>query len=302
MFRRILFLLSFYLYIQISSATADSTSACKRKIAVWTADVTLATGVHAALYQTWFSQYPSSKFHWINDNHEWLQMDKLGHAWASSTIAQRTADGFRWAGYSPRRSAVYGMASAFVFQYAIEYFDGRSAGWGASSGDLIANTAGLLYGGFQRYFWNKCRVPFRLTLHTTSYAGIRPDLLGTSFAERILKDYNGQTYWLDFNPNRMQCNPKGWPKWLGLCLGYGAEGMTGGDDNIWTDKNGQIHDRSDIQRYRQFFISPAITFGHIKSRHTWVNVLCWISDHIRVPMPAMEFNSLGKPQFHWIYW
>ena len=28
-------------------------------------------------------KYPKSKFHFINDNREWLQMDKFGHAMTS---------------------------------------------------------------------------------------------------------------------------------------------------------------------------------------------------------------------------
>jgi hypothetical protein len=31
------------------------------------------------------------------------------------------------------------------------------------------------------------------------YAQYRPNVLGSSLAEQILKDYNGQTYWLSVN-------------------------------------------------------------------------------------------------------
>lgn len=301
--RQLLLVITGSLYIQICNATVDSTLKMqRRKTLAWGLDIGVATGVHAALYKAWYSGYAHSKFHWINDNHEWLQMDKVGHAWSSAIIAANTAVGFEWAGYNRRKSAIYGAASALVFQYAIEYFDGKSAAWGASKGDLVANTAGLTFAGVQRYFWGKCIVPFRFTVHASPYSKIRPNLLGSNFPEHILKDYNGQTYWLDFNPERMRIRPKWWPRFLGICVGYGAEGMVGGDDNIWTDKFGVVQDRSDIKRYRQFFLSPAITFGHVKSKFAWVNALAWLSEHIRVPMPAIEFSPSNRPQFHLLYW
>jgi hypothetical protein len=40
---------------------------------VYTASLTI-------LYQTWYKDYPQSEFHWFDDNDEWLQVDKIGHA------------------------------------------------------------------------------------------------------------------------------------------------------------------------------------------------------------------------------
>ena len=35
------------------------------------------------LNQLWYADYPKSSFHFINDNKEWLHMDKMGHMSAS---------------------------------------------------------------------------------------------------------------------------------------------------------------------------------------------------------------------------
>ena len=35
------------------------------------------------LNQVWYADYPRSNFHFINDNAEWLQMDKVGHLYSS---------------------------------------------------------------------------------------------------------------------------------------------------------------------------------------------------------------------------
>lgn len=36
----------------------------------------------------WYADYPQSSFHFINDNSEWLQMDKFGHTTASYYIGK----------------------------------------------------------------------------------------------------------------------------------------------------------------------------------------------------------------------
>jgi hypothetical protein len=43
------------------------------------------------------------------------------------------------------------------------------------------------------------RITPKFSFHTTQYAQYRPNVLGSSLAEQILKDYNGQTYWLSVN-------------------------------------------------------------------------------------------------------
>ena len=35
------------------------------------------------LNQLWYKDYPKSSFHFINDNNQWLQMDKLGHMYST---------------------------------------------------------------------------------------------------------------------------------------------------------------------------------------------------------------------------
>jgi hypothetical protein len=47
----------------------------------------------------------------------------------------------------------------------------------------------------------------------------------------MLKDYNGQTYWLSVNLHSFYKGSK-IPKWLNLAIGYGANGMlTGNGEN-----------------------------------------------------------------------
>ena len=55
-----------------------------------------------------------------------------------------------------------------------------------------------------------------------------------------------------------------WPDWLNFAVGYGADGMVGGDDNIF-ESNGITYDYSHINRNRQFYLSPDIDLSKIKT-------------------------------------
>jgi Predicted periplasmic lipoprotein (DUF2279) len=283
--------------------TIDSTQKFTgRKIAVWSIGGAGIVGTHAFLYATWYSKYPKSNFHWINDNKEWLQMDKVGHAFWSYFMTVNSAAAFRYANYNQKKSALFAVGITYTFQTLIEWQDGKSKEWGASAGDIAANSIGAAFGFFQSYKWGKTRVPIRITVRSTPLAKVRPSILGSTFPERVLKDYNGQTYWLDINPERMKIRPHWWPKWLGFSIGYGANGMLGGDDNVWIDNTGLVQDYSYMPRMRQYFFSPSFSFGYIKSKHSLVNFLCFVTDRVRIPMPAFEWNRIEKLRFHPIYW
>ena len=40
-------------------------------------------GAMIGLYSLWYKKYPQSKFHFFNDNQEWLQVDKVSHAYGA---------------------------------------------------------------------------------------------------------------------------------------------------------------------------------------------------------------------------
>ena len=137
------------------------------------------------------------------------------------------------------------------------------------------------------------RITPKFSFHTTQYANQRPDKLGNSLNEQILKDYNGQTYWLTYSPIKKK-------KWIGLALGYSASGMVGGDDNVWVDKNNVVQDYAYIPRYRQYFLSLDIDFTQIPTKSSTLKTVFLILNGIKIPAPAIEL-SRGKLQGHWIY-
>jgi len=254
-------------------------------------------GSYVALDKTWYSNYPRSSFHFFNDNSEWEQMDKLGHTWTAYNLGRISGEMWEWTGLSRKRSVIYGGLSAIAYQSIIEIQDGFSAEWGFSWGDMTANVIGAAAYVSQELGWKDQRIQIKMSYWTYDYpAGLidrRNQLFGKSLAERSLKDYNSQTYWISANLHSFFPKSK-LPAWLNLSLGYSADGMLGGTENTWTDKQGNYFDRRDIPRVRRFFISPDIDLTKIKTRSKLLKTIFFTFNILKIPAPAIELNSKGK--------
>lgn len=246
------------------------------------------TGSIIGLSSLWYKDYPRSDFHFINDNKEWLQMDKVGHAATAYSIGRVGYESLRWSGLGEKKSLWFGGLSGIVFLTTVEVLDGYSAQWGASSGDLLANTFGAALFIGQQLAWHQQKVQLKWSFHKSPFAKYNPNQLGTSFAERMLKDYNGQTYWLSANITSFGLQESGIPKWLNVALGYGAEGMTGAYSN---SGNMQGISVPESERRRQIYISPDIDLSKIKVKSKTLHWLLTSLGFIKIPMPALLFEK-----------
>jgi hypothetical protein len=276
-----------------SNLATDTTNYKKRQNLCYAVGFGGTALVHAGLYQLWYKDYPSSKFHFFNDNHEWLQMDKCGHAFSSYYLGLVGIEAAKWAGVPAHKQWRWALFGS-IFQDPIEIWDGFSSGWGASSGDLIANTFGTVLSAGQHALWREQKFTLKFSYSPSSYTSSRPNVLGSNFQEQLLKDYNGQTYWLCYSPVKA----KNW-EWLGLAFGYGAEGMVGGENNTWTDKDHVFHDYSHIQRYRQYYLALDYNLTKIRTRNPTLKTLFFILNCIKLPSPAIEFSN-KKLKGHWL--
>ena len=108
--------------------------------------------------------------------------------------------------------------------------------------------------------WLK-RISLKFSFHQTDFPPYRPKLLGdTILAEQILKDYNGQTYWLSCNLSSFMKEETKFPKWLNLAFGYGGEGMISGRNEFVTLENGNT---IWMERYRQYYFSLDIDLSRV---------------------------------------
>lgn len=250
------------------------------------------------LYNQWYRDYPQSGFHLFNDNEEWEKMDKFGHTWDAYSIAKPLMRTFHWAGHDNKRSTLYASGIAFLYQTTIEVFDGFSEEWGFSTGDVIANTLGVAAFAGQQLIWEEQRFVLKYSFHQTKYSKYRPDLLGSSLPENILKDYNGLTYWISVNPKSWMPDQSRFPKWLSIGIGFGAEGMTGGTENPNQVDGIAI---PTFDRYPQYYLSLDLDLARVDFRSKFLNSFFKVINIIHLPAPAIEFRKGRKTGWHLLY-
>lgn len=250
------------------------------------------------LYQLWYKDYPLTGFHTFNDNTEWLQIDKGGHVINSYYLGKFGVEILKWTGMPQKKAAWIGGNVGLAFLTSIEIFDGFSQQWGFSFGDVVSNTAGAATCVVQELLWQEQRIEWKLSFHPSPYAQYRPDEFGTTFPERLVKDYNGHTYWLSGNVSSFLKEDSKFPKWLNVSFGYGADGLTGGHQNI-TEYNGKPVPQ--FQRYRQFYFAPDINLTRIKTKSRFLKTVFNAVRFIKFPLPAIEFNEKKQWVFHGIY-
>ena len=257
------------------------------------------------LNQAWYANYPRSSFHFFNDNAEWLQVDKLGHGWAAYNSAKSSAAMWRWAGLSREKSALIGGISGTVYLTVIEILDGFSSQWGFSWGDMLTNAVGSGLFTAQELMWKEQRIQYKFSFHRNQYEEPMlhqraDDLFGSSWYERMLKDYNAQTYWVSANLKSFIKSSR-LPAWLNLAVGYGADGMFGGYENKWTNEQGNDITRYDIQRKRQFYIAPDVDFTKIKTDKKWLKTIFYFLNSFKCPAPALMLDAKGKVKGYLVF-
>lgn len=250
------------------------------------------------LYSAWYKNYPQSGFHTFNDFGEWKQMDKVGHFYAAYIESRGSMEMWRWTGIDRKKRIWIGGMSGAVYQTVIEILDGFSSQWGWSWGDFGANMLGSGALVAQELAWDDQRIKLKFSFHRKTYD--QPDLdhrsdviFGRTTGERLLKDYNGQTYWASVNlkPFFPKSNL---PDWLSVSLGYGAEGLFGARSNLAKDEAGAvIFDRRDIPRYRQWFLAPDIDLSKIKTNKKAVKFMLTFLSAFKFPMPSIEYSKGG---------
>ncbi|MBK0403839.1 DUF2279 domain-containing protein [Adhaeribacter sp. BT258] len=273
-----------------------------KKVALYSAGIgAVYVGGLVVLSQAWYDKNTQTSFHFFNDNAEWKQMDKAGHFWGAFQESKGGVDALKKTGLSEKQAIWLGSLTGILLQTPIELLDGYQESYGASPGDLIANTAGSAAVLAQQLAWREIRIQPKFSFHKTRYAALRPDVLGNSLAERALKDYNGQTYWLSVDVAKFLPEERKYPKWLNLAVGYGAEEMVYNDP----DANSQIGIEkfgTPLKPYRQYYLTVDLNLRAIKTRSKVLKTAFYILDIFHLPAPALEYNNRKKLRFHGLYY
>ena len=215
---------------------------------------TYSLGLYA-MNELWYKDYPKSKFHFINDNSSWLQMDKFGHAATSYYAGVNGIKLYKWSGLDDNKAIWIGGLSGTFYNTIIEVLDGFSSNWGASMGDLFANSLGSFFAIYQQLLWDEQKILLKFSYSRSETSSNNSDLFGNSYFERSFKDYNGQTYWLSMNINSLfSIENSQFPDWLNIAVGHSGNNMISANNT--TDDN----------RYRQFLFSFDIDLMKLKSK------------------------------------
>lgn len=267
----------------------DSLAVNKRGLRIAAISAGAAYGVAlAGLHTLWYEESGKQSFEFFNDNKEWKQVDKLGHFYSAYYISYGTSRGLQHYNVKPSKADLIGAITGFAVLLPIEIFDGFSEAYGASAGDIVADGAGALFYLGQKRLWSEIRIHPKFSFHSTNYAAFRPELLGSG-SERIIKDYNGQTYWFSFDLDKFFR----FPKWMNIALGYGANGMV------------YAHDYEHVPNgfptpYRQFYIALDPDLTAIQTRSKVVRTILFFANMIKIPAPTLEITGNGS-HFHAFY-
>ena len=289
----------------IISNTTDSSTLFKKRLSLVTKLQTLGYGGSLlALNQAWYANYPRSSFHFYNDGGEWLKMDKVGHAYTAYLLSRIGHTSWQWAGASPKKAILYASLTGIGYQTIIETLDGFSSQWGWSWNDMAANTLGTGIWASQQWAWGTQKIRLKFSAHYNKYTDPQLEArtnqyFGSFLPERLLKDYNAQTYWLSANVHSFLPQTPA-PKWLNIAIGYGAENMFGGYKNSWTTSTAFI-DRPDIKRYPQWYLSLDVDFEKIPTKNKAVKSLLFVLNAIKFPAPTLLLSN-GKISSQWLYY
>jgi uncharacterized protein YfiM (DUF2279 family) len=268
------------------------------------------------LYNSWYKDFPKSKFQLFDDLHEWNQMDKVGHVFSGyfqSAYAYRVA---RWTGLSNEKSVATGIIVSSLFQTTLEIMDGFNQQWGFSIGDIGANVIGT--GSFltQQLIWKDQIVIIKGSASPRNYDNIKTissidgmstttlenraaKLFGRSKLERALKDYNVQTYWASVDMHRLLPDGNKWPSWLNLAVGYGSENLWGGFNNTWNEGT-TTYDLSNLRRSRQYYLSLDINLPKLKVKNHLMRGVLHGLNIFKTPSPTIEYSD-GEFRFHLMF-
>lgn len=273
-------------------AQQDSANHLNRRIVLLSGSALSTAGSLVALNQAWYKQYSTGKFHFFDDNREWLQMDKAGHVYSTYQVSRLMMQTFQWAGFKKRDKLLIAGGSGFAYMTAIEVMDGFSRGWGFSWGDQICDVLGSGLAVVQEAVWQKQKIQLKFSYAESGLARYNPSLLGDSPTSRLLKDYNGQTYWLCVSPGSFFKKANAFPAWLNIAAGYSAFGMLGGHYNnvLAQDPDGSVYS---YERTRLFLLSLDVDLTQVRTRHKWLRGLFSVVNMLKIPAPALQFSKNG---------
>ena len=270
----------------ISFFQADTSQNKNRVLGTSVSIGTVWIGSMIGLQAIWYNDTIPNKFKFFDDSKNWLQMDKVGHVYTAYQLNKLTTGLYLWTGIDNKKATWIGFGISTGFQTTLEVLDGFSGTWGLSWADVASNTLGSALYASQQLTWEEQRILPKFSYSPSPFAPVRPNILGSSFAESLLKDYNGQTYWFSFSPRSFFPGLK-IPKWACLSFGYSAHEKLVGSETTYTDPLTGIT----YNEQREFLFSLDIDFSKLDIKKPWLKTIVKQFNYLKIPFPAVIFRN-----------
>ncbi|MCX6150218.1 MAG: DUF2279 domain-containing protein [Ignavibacteriales bacterium] len=183
----------------------------------------LGTGYYIDYYQRkawWLGG--RTKLHLQNDWSYALNIDKIGHFYATNLYAHAFSGGYEAANMQAEQSTWFSALSALLFELYIETEDGFHKDYGFSPGDAGGDVLGSAFYIAQYYY------PF-LKNFQPRFSYIPTEKLKHTPNKIFIDDYEGQKYWMSMRMKNIL--PEGiadyWPSFLNLSVGMGVKNLNG---------------------------------------------------------------------------
>jgi len=250
----------------------------------------------------WYKDNFGGGFRFFNDGDEWRGMDKIGHFYAAYYQSYYVSQLLKAACFNEIQQFWIGGLSGFFMQLPIEILDGFSADYGASMYDVAANGMGSALYMAQEYYWHEQKILPKFSFFPTQYAQYNPSLLGSNLVEQLIKDYNGQTYWLSYSMHNVLFL-NSFPPWLCFSVGYSIDGVLRGTatDQI-NDHRFTPMQRNPDYRQSQFVLSLDIDMRKIPVKKTWQKTLLHSINFLKIPFPAVVYSTNGSFRVSGLYY
>ncbi len=249
------------------------------------------------LDKVFYGNDPKISFYYAHDSKSYLQVDKLQHSFCSYLEGYVGYNLLKYSGMKKNLALFIGGSLGTIIQTPKEFIDGRHFGSGFSWNDILSNIAGSVFFIGQEILFDEQVLLLKFSYSRSYYARQANGYLGYNYFQGYFRDYNGHSYWLCLNANKLFCKDQ-IPDWINIAAGYSANGMFGAFMNEEFYNGVKL---PETQRYRQFLLSLDVDWPEIKTRSKFLKKVLNTMVFIKLPFPAVEFNSKGQLKGYWLY-
>ncbi len=285
----IIYLLISYISFNSSAQDVLPTKKTVPKIINFTITSITYYGFSSQMTQHFFRDYPYGKFHLKQDWKTWRGMDKFYHNYGSYQMSALFYQANKLSGFDSIKALNLAFLESTLFSTTKEFADGHIDIGGWSWYDILMNFTGNSLFYSQQRFLGKQKIYYKYSYFSSDLQKYNPTVLGTSYKNYWLKDYNGETFWLSTALGDWNLTGNKWLKPLGICVGYGANNLI----EEWDNPSSFTQ-----PRYSQYYLGLDINWQQIQTNNKVLKTVFFLLNRFRFPLPSLEINSLGKLQFH----